>query len=93
MLGVADPFSLATTSVARASAVGLEELERLEPLEEQENQRLEGCRNDVTALFLSKHQKDTHPKAPQKHRKAPEMPPKNTKKITEKHRKPRRKMK
>ena len=27
------PFLLATTSVARASAVGLEELERLEPLE------------------------------------------------------------
>ena len=33
MLGVIDPFSLATTSVARASAVGLETLERLEKLE------------------------------------------------------------
>ena len=36
MLGVADPFSLATTSVARASAVGLEKLEALEKLEELE---------------------------------------------------------
>ena len=33
MLGVADPFMLATTSVARASAVGLEKLETLEALE------------------------------------------------------------
>ena len=31
--GVADPFLLATTSVARASAVGLEKLETLERLE------------------------------------------------------------
>ena len=30
MLGVADPFMLATTSVARASAVELEKLETLE---------------------------------------------------------------
>ena len=35
-LGVADPFSLATTSVARASAIGLDSLEELE---EPENQR------------------------------------------------------
>ena len=33
MLGVTDPFVLATTSVARASAVGLEALEELEKLE------------------------------------------------------------
>ena len=68
--GGTDPFMLATTSVVRASAIGLEgleileELERLEPLEEPENQRLEGCRNTAAALFLSKHQKKTHPKAP-----------------------------
>ena len=39
MLGVAAPFMLATTSVARASAVGLEKpekLENLEPLEKLE---------------------------------------------------------
>jgi hypothetical protein len=47
--------------VARASAVGLEGLEELE---EPENQRLEGCRNTTAALFLSKHQKNTHRKAP-----------------------------
>ena len=35
LLGVTDPFMLATTSVARASAVGLEGLEKLEYLEEQ----------------------------------------------------------
>ena len=33
MLGVTDPFLLATTSVARASAIGLENLEPLEELE------------------------------------------------------------
>lgn len=33
---VADPFALATTSVARASAVGLEKLEALETLEKLE---------------------------------------------------------
>ena len=33
MLGVADPFMLTTTSVARASAVGLKKLEPLEKLE------------------------------------------------------------
>ena len=33
MLGVTDPFLLATTSVVRASAVGLEGLEKLEYLE------------------------------------------------------------
>lgn len=33
MLGVTGPFVLATTSVARASAVGLETLETLEELE------------------------------------------------------------
>jgi hypothetical protein len=32
--GVTDPFVVATTSVARASAVGLEGLEKLESLEE-----------------------------------------------------------
>ena len=37
MLGVSDPFVLATTSVARASAIGLEVLEKLELLEELEN--------------------------------------------------------
>ena len=37
MLGGADPFVLATTSVARASAVGLEGLEKLESLEVLEN--------------------------------------------------------
>ena len=36
MLGGADPFVLATTSVARASAVGLENLEPLEGLEKLE---------------------------------------------------------
>ena len=36
MLGVTDPFMLATTSVARASAIGLEGLEKLELLEELE---------------------------------------------------------
>lgn len=35
--GVADPFVLATTSVARASAIGLEGLEKLENLELLEN--------------------------------------------------------
>ena len=34
--GVTDPFLLATTSVARASAVGIETLERLEGLEKLE---------------------------------------------------------
>lgn|GEM_PF-4645616 len=69
MLGVTAPFMLSTTSVARASAIGLEGLEileRLEPLEEPENQRLEGCRNTAAALFLSQHQKKTHPKAPKR---------------------------
>ena len=37
LLGVTAPFLLSTTSVARASAVGLEELERLEVLEELGN--------------------------------------------------------
>ena len=36
MLGVTGPFVLATTSVARASAVGLEKLEELEILEHLE---------------------------------------------------------
>ena len=64
--GVADPFMLATTSVARASAGGLDSLEELE---EPENQRLEGCRNNVAALFLSKYQKNTHRKAPKTEKK------------------------
>ena len=44
MLGVADPFMLATTSVARASAV---ELERLETLEKQ-------ARNEKNVAHLRK---------------------------------------
>ena len=36
MLGVTAPFMLSTTSVARASAIGLEVLEKLELLEELE---------------------------------------------------------
>ena len=35
--GGANPFMLTTTSVARASAIGLEGLEKLELLEELEN--------------------------------------------------------
>lgn len=37
MLGVTAPFMLSTTSVARASAIGLEGLEKLALLEELEN--------------------------------------------------------
>ena len=44
MLGVADPFMLATTSVARASAV---ELEKLETLEKQ-------ARNEKNVAHLRK---------------------------------------
>ena len=36
MLGVTDPFVLATTIVARASAIGLDSLEKLEYLEKLE---------------------------------------------------------
>ena len=45
MLGVADPFMLATTSVARASAV---ELEKLETLEKQ-------ARNEKNVAHLRKN--------------------------------------
>ena len=65
LLGVTAPFMLATTSVARASAVGLEkleELERLEPIEHLEkletlekqvrNKKKRGSFAQKSGLFL-----------------------------------------